>query len=590
MIQFQKPLYSIVIAVCLYLPSAALSVEEGLAPEAFTGITAKEGKSAELAMVVAANPLAAQAGAKILRKGGSAADAAIAVQLVLNLVEPQSSGIGGGAFALWYNAKNSSVVSFDGRETAPAAVTSELFLDENGQPLRFFDAVVGGRSVGAPGTVKLLHELHQRYGKLPWSELFTPAIDLATEGFLVSPRLALLLSNDVARLSRDPESRNLFFPDGSPLQSGDTLKTPAFAATLTLIANQGSDAFYEGEIGQEIIRKVNFHPNNPGVLSLADLENYEVIERAPVCGSYRDKKVCGMGPPSSGGLTVLQILGMLEAFETNALNVDFLHLLAEASKLAFADRAIYMADSDFVSVPTAGLIDKNYLRLRSNQIKPDQALPTPVTAGSPPQDQHSSLIYGADDSIELPSTSHFSIVDADGNGISVTTSIENAFGSRLMVGGFLLNNQLTDFSFRPEHNGKPIANRVEPGKRPRSSMAPTIILNQDDSLYALVGSPGGSRIIGFVAQAIISMIDQGASAQQAATLPHLINRNGVTELESDTDLVEYQEALEALGHVIKLKKHTSGLHIIAIDEGLMSGGADSRREGQVVAVNSPERN
>ncbi|MEO0501761.1 MAG: gamma-glutamyltransferase [Pseudomonadota bacterium] len=533
--------------------------------------------AAETYMVAAANPLAVQAGVDVLAEGGTAADAMVAVQVVLGLVEPQSSGLGGGAFLVWYDAATGEVTTLDGRETAPLGATPQLFQDENGEPLKFFDAVVGGRSVGTPGTPALLEALHWRWGNQPWAGLFDAAIDLADGGFAVSPRLAGLVERDAERLSRFADTAAYFLPGGTPLAVDDTLTNAAYARTLRALAASGTEAFYTGQIAEDIVATVQGAEGNPGVLSALDLAVYQVKERAPVCASYRAHDICGMGPPSSGALTVGQILGMLDSYDLAALgaeNPESWRLIGDASRLAFADRGRYMADSDFVPMPTAGLVDPAYLAERAALLAGDTAL-AEVSPGTPEFDH--ALIWADDESLELPSTSHISIVDSFGNVASMTTTIENAFGSRLMTNGFLLNNELTDFSFRTHSDGVPIANALAPGKRPRSSMSPTIVLKDGVPVLA-VGSPGGSRIIGYTAKTIIAYLDWGMDVQQAVDLPHLVSRFGTYDLEDGTAATELAPALEAMGYEVNLRDLTSGLHVIAIGDGLQ-GGADPRREG-----------
>ncbi len=533
-------------------------------------------------MVAAANPLAVEAGAAVLREGGTAADAMVAVQTVLGLVEPQSSGLGGGAFLVWYDAKSRVLTTLDGRETAPLAATPQYFQDENGAPLEFFDAVVGGRSVGTPGTPRLMEEAHRRWGKSNWGGLFASAIALAEDGFTVSPRLAELIAEDDERLRRFPATAAYFFPGGTPLAAGDVVTNADYAATLRSIAEHGSGAFYNGAIAEDIVRTVRTAEGNPGLLSTTDLALYDVIERAPVCVAYRAHDVCGMGPPSSGALTVGQILGILDHFNLGDLGPDSpeaWRLIGDASRLAFADRGRFMADSDYVPMPTEGLIAPAYLDERAGLIEGDRtdgrrALKE-VSPGMPEWDH--AMLWGNDASIELPSTSHISIVDAEGNALSMTTTIENGFGSRLFVRGFLLNNELTDFSFETHENGYPIANRVEPGKRPRSSMAPTIVM-RDGAPVLVIGSPGGSRIIGYVAQAIINHIDWGMDVQQAVSAPHVLNRFGAMDLEEGTSAAGLEGALQELGYKTSVQSLNSGLHAIALGETL-TGGADPRREG-----------
>ncbi|PTW50677.1 gamma-glutamyltransferase [Rhodovulum kholense] len=563
-------------------PEAASATEAlaGISPEARTAWDSREaGRPTEAQdwMVAAANPLAVEAGARILAKGGSAADAMVAVQTVLGLVEPQSSGLGGGAFLVWYDAETGELTTLDGRETAPLDVTPRLFQTAEGEPLEFYDAVVGGRSVGTPGTPMLLEEAHRRWGRIAWADLFEDAIGLAERGFAVSPRLAGLVAEDEERLRRHPATEAYFFPEGAPIAAGTTLLNPAYADTLRQIARDGSRAFYTGAIAEDIVTAVRGAKGNPGVLSSIDLALYRVKERTPVCTPYRGHEVCGMGPPSSGGLTVGQILGLLEPYDLAALgpeSAESWRLIGDASRLAFADRGRYMADSDFVPVPAKGLLDPAYLAERAKLIAGDDALPE-VAPGDPEWD-HAGL--RADDrSIEFPSTSHISIVDADGNALSMTTTIENGFGSRLFVRGFLLNNELTDFSFETHEAGRPIANRVEPGKRPRSSMAPTIVLT-DGKPSLVIGSPGGSRIIGYVAQAIVAHLDWGMDVQQAVAMPHLVNRFGAYDLEAGTSAESLADPLAALGFEVGARELNSGLHAISVGETLQ-GGADPRREG-----------
>ena len=492
-------------------------------PEEATGRADSELTTAQQFMVAAANPLAVEAGYEVLKNGGTAIDAMIATQLVLNLVEPQSSGIGGGAFLLYYDAESEAVTVYDGRETAPMEADGTLFLGEDGEPLGFWDAVVGGRSVGTPGTLRLMESAHQDHGALPWKGLFQAAIDLSEEGFEVSPRLAGLLQGSRAeRLMTFATARDYFFPGGEALKAGDTLQNPEFAETLRMIAETGSEAFYTGEIARDIVATVRNAEGNPGLLSQGDMESYDVARREPVCVVYRGNEVCGMGPPSSGALTVGQILGVLEHFDLPSMGPDSVeawHLFAEASKLAYADRALYMADSDFVRVPTAGLVDPAYMTIRAQLVDRAMAMETPAPAGNPPWRE--AMLWSPDTSLELPGTSHISIVDAEGNAVSMTTTIESGFGSNLMVRGFLLNNELTDFSFRPESDGRPIANQVEPGKRPRSSMAPTLVFDDDGELLMVVGSPGGSRIIEYVAKTLVATLDWGLDVQAAIDLGHV---------------------------------------------------------------------
>ncbi|MBY4892478.1 gamma-glutamyltransferase [Rhodobacteraceae bacterium N5(2021)] len=528
-------------------------------------------------MVVAANPLAVEAGADVLAAGGTAADAMVAVQAVLGLVEPQSSGLGGGAFLVWYDAQNGALTTLDGRETAPLAATPRLFQTEDGEPMGFWDAVVGGLSVGTPGTPALMEDAHRRWGRANWGALLDPAITLAEGGFQVSPRMAASIAGDAERLSTFPATAAYFLPGGVPLAEGSTLMNPAYAATLRAMQADGADAIYEGEIAEGIIDTVRHAEGNPGVLSMRDLAVYEVIERPAVCAEYSDMDVCGMGPPSSGALTVGQILGMASAYDLGGPDdLNAWRIIGDASRLAFADRGRYMADSDYVPMPTEGLVDPAYLAERAALLDTDMALED-IAPGTPTWD-HAQL-WADDQSLEFPSTSHISIVDSYGNVLSMTTTIENGFGSRLMTpGGFLLNNELTDFSFRTHADGVPIANRLEPGKRPRSSMSPTIVMRDGEPILA-IGSPGGSRIIGYVATAIIAHYDWGLDIQDAIALPHAVNRFGTFDVEEGTEAEALAEGLEALGYEVSIRGLNSGLHAIAITEGGLQGGADPRREG-----------
>ena len=531
-------------------------------------------------MAVLAHPRASRVAGDILAEGGTAMDAAVAAQLVLNLVEPQSSGIGGGAFLLYWHAASRRLFAFDGRETAPGGARADLFLKPDGTPLRWRNAIVGGRSVGVPGTLHLLYTAHRRFGNYPWSSLFGPAIALAEEGFKVSPRLAGAIASASDRgLRRFTPTRRYFFTgDGDPLPAGHHLKNPAFARTLRQIADQGIGPFYSGEIGARIVDTVRSATDSPGVITHADLADYRTIVRQPVCQPYRGHQVCGMGPPSSGGLTVGQILGLLTHFALHVAGPESagLHLVLEASRLAFADRAKYMADSDFVPVPESGLLDPGYLMQRARLIR-DNASMGKAAAGDPPQ-ALSALSPGARE--QSMGTSHLSIVDRYGNAVSMTTTIESGFGSRLMTGGFLLNNELTDFSFLPERQGLPVANRVEGRKRPRSSMAPTIVFDSAGHPVIVAGSPGGSRIIGYVVQTLVAMLDWGMTPRQAVEMPHFINRNGRTELEEGPRSAALKAALESLGHEVRVRRLNSGLHVIRRNaDGGLEAGVDTRREG-----------
>ncbi len=577
-------------AVCLI--SALLTVQPGFAEQSADAHAPEAGGSSPVSsfaksqvtakeyMVAAANPLAAQAGYQVLKEGGSAVDAYVAVQTMLGLVEPQSSGLGGGAFAVYYDAENNRITTYDGRETAPLNARPELFQDEQGNPLQFFDAVVGGRSVGTPGTVALMGELHEEYGLLPWNRLLQPAIQQAQKGFKVSPRLAGAIAGSQEDLQRYPSTEAYFFPEGEALSAGEVLKNPAYAETLTILAEKGPQAFYEGPLAQDIVETVQSAKDNPGYLSLEDFLVYRVKEREATCLTYREFEICGMGPPSSGALTVGQIMGITSHFdlaEMGPTSAEAWQIIGDASRLAFADRGRYMADTDYVPMPE-GLLDEDYLSRRAELIQVGKALDS-VTAGEP--EWENEIALADDQSIEFPSTSHISIVDAQGNALSVTTTIEQGFGSRLMSNGFMLNNELTDFSFATHSDGLPIANRLEPGKRPRSSMSPTIVL-KDGSPYMVVGSPGGSRIIGYVTKVLIANLEWGMDIQQAISLPNMVNRFGTYDLESGTGAERMATELEAMGYEVSIRDLNSGIQGIVIENGVLKGGADSRREGVVL--------
>ncbi len=534
---------------------------------------------AKRAMIATANPRATEAGYGILQQGGAAVDAAIAAQMVLGLTEPQSSGLGGGALLLLYNG--TQVVAFDGRETAPAAATPDRFLDAHGKPLALRDAVGGGRAVGVPGVLRMLDMAHKQYGKLPWATLFQPAIRIALEGFPISRRLHLLLASDQQLCHVEPTRSYFYQADGTPKAVGTLLHNPAYAHVLQCIASQGAGVFYCGQLVEDMVQAVRQHPTRPGDLTAADFAAYEAKQRQPLQSTYRGYTVYGMPPPSAGGIAVLQILGILEPFvlqQYQPLAVDSVHLIAEAERLAYADRARYAADSDFVDVPMAGLLDRHYLAARSRLIRTMQSL----GVAQPGEPHHAQATqFGNDRALELPSTSHISIVDAQGHALAMTTSIEAAFGSRIMVNGYLLNNQLTDFSFVPTEHGKPVANGIAARKRPRSAMAPMLVFDQQGQFTMAVGSPGGSAIINYVAQTLIAMLDWHLDPQQAVSLPHYGSRNGPTELEQGRHLEALVPLLEARGHTVALIDMPSGLSAILKTEHGYAGGADPRREGTV---------
>ena len=580
-----KNVSSKILFLLSFLPTTlAVATDEPVQPESGFFTSEQSLVSAEKFMISAANPIAVQAGYKVLEHGGSAMDAAIATQLVLNLVEPQSSGIGGGAFLVYYDTENQVLHSLDGREEAPASISEDHFLLPDGEPIPWWERVTGGQSVGIPGTVRLLEEGHKLFGKTAWTELFTPAIELAEKGFPVSPRMSKSIEASIDRgLKTFSKSRDYFFnPDGAPLSAGHMLRNPEFAESLRIIASEKSNGFYQGELAQKIVNAVN--ESAPGMMSLDDLQGYEVKKRPAVCAPYRDFRVCGMGPPSSGALTVGATLGLLNHFEISGdhFTSEHIKLISEAQKLAYADRAYYIADNDFENVPVSGLLDKSYLRSRSALIDTTQPMEK-ATAGNPPSP--SLTAYSPDTNIDLPGTTHLSIVDSYGNILSMTSTIESGFGSRVMVGGFLLNNELTDFSAIPNENGRPVANRIKPGKRPRSSMAPTIIFDALGKPMMAIGSPGGSRIINYVTKTIIGVIDLGLDIQSAIATPHFSNRNSVTDLEDNANAQSIAEELNAVGQETSIRDLNSGLQGIVIGEGgKLTGGADPRREGIVMGL------
>jgi len=561
-----------------------------LQPEEASGYAEKSGWAARHFAVAAAHPLATDAGYLILKAGGSAVDAAVAVQMVLGLVEPQSSGIGGGSFMLHHDGHITE--AFDGRETAPSAANGNLFLSANGKPVSFFDGVVGGRAVGVPGTVRMLEDAHRLHGKLPWASLFAPAIQLAERGFKVSPRLHALLVND-RYLKKDPIAAAYFYDAaGQPWPIGHVLKNPELASVFKRIAAEGSRALMTGDIAQAVVDKVRQHPTNPGQLALADLAGYQAIKRQPLCHNYsaaaRGYRICGMPPPSSGAVTVGQMLGMLSHTPAAAMplidglpDARWLHLYTETSRLAFADRDQYIADPDFVQPPGGNwmsLLEPRYLAERAMLVSPVRM--TTATAGTPGTVKTS---YAPMPEQPEHGTSHISIVDANGNALAMTSSIENAFGSRQMVKGFLLNNELTDFSFAPtDAQGRPIANRVEPGKRPRSSMAPTLVFDTaTGQLLMSGGSPGGALIIHYTAKLLYGSLNWALDAQQAINLPNFGSLNGITLLEDHRFPAATLESLKRTGAQVREVPMTSGLQAIQKTPSGWFGGADPRREGVV---------
>lgn len=563
-------------------------------PEIATGTRAQPGWQGLRHAVAAAHPLAAEAGERMLRAGGAAIDAAIAAQMVLALVEPQSSGIGGGGFLMHWDGRQ--VQAYDGRETAPAAADEQLLQDAAGRPLPYADAVIGGRSVGVPGLVRMLELAHRQHGRLPWAALFEPAVTLAEQGFEISPRLHRQLQADTF-LRQDPVARGFYYrPDGDALPAGTRLRNPELAAVLRRLAAEGSTALHQGEVAEAIVRAVQGHPHRPGRLSRADLAGYRAVERQPLCHDWRQWRLCGMPPPSSGALAIGQILGILEhrpalAPLRNGLPTpELLHDYSEAARLAFADRARYVADPDFVPPPGGdwhSLLAPRYLAARARLIGARAMGRAPAGTPARPEEvvEPASPVAG----LEQPATSHLSVIDAEGRAVAMTSSIEAQFGARLMVntgagraGGFLLNNQLTDFSFSDTEAGRPIANRVQPGKRPRSSMSPTLVFERrDGSLRLSTGSPGGPHIVNFTAKALLGTLAWGLSPQAALDLPNFGSTGGPTLLERGRFPAATAQALRERGHAVEEADLPSGVQLLERRDGWLLGGADPRREGAV---------
>jgi gamma-glutamyltranspeptidase/glutathione hydrolase len=575
---------------------AQASTDTALAPEVASGLTVRPVVKTSTFAVAAANPLATEAGYNIIKKGGSAVDAAVAIQAVLTLVEPQSSGIGGGAFLMV--SEKGKVMAYDGREKAPSSATGELFMID-GEPLAFLDAAASGLSVGVPGTMRMLELAHQHHGKLSWSDLFQQAIILAEEGFDISPRLNFLLESD-PRLRDDPLAGAFYYnSEGKPHPVGHKLQNPALATVLRSIAENGASAIHEGVIAEDVVRRVQNHPKYAGSLNLEDMAAYDAKVRAAICTPWKTFDVCGFPPPSSGHLTVMQILGIMSQLETPAKVLDngvpseaWLHQFLEASRLAFADRAMYIGDPDFVEGfggNWSAMLHPEYLKLRAGLIGEKSMGSGGASAGQPlPM---TANVYASQADQPEYGTSHISIVDQDGMAIAMTTTIEAAFGSRILsdggsglAGGFLLNNELTDFSFRPmDSEGHPIVNRVEPNKRPRSSMSPTLVFDQESGeLVASLGSPGGAAIIHYTAKTMIAMLDWGLDPQSAVTLPHAVTLGGTVFLEKDGYPQSTLQGLIERGHDMSWRTLTSGLQAIRKTESGFVGGADPRREGLVL--------
>ena len=553
-----------------------------ITPEASSGFTTKNETRTSKFMVSTANPNASKAGFNIIKNGGNALDAAIASQLVLNIVEPQSSGIGGGAFIVFWDNQKKKLYTYDGRETAPKSADPYLFINKDGEIIKRSSATIGGKSVGVPGLIKVMELAHKKHGKLSWKKLFNPAITIANEGFRISPRLFKLLSLDKT-LREIPDTSKYFYNNkDTPLPIGSILRNYPLAKTLKEISEIGATSFYNGQLAKDIIKKVHSTDKNPGSLTLNDLKSYKAFYRDPICGGYKEFIVCGPPPPSSGGIGVIQTLGILEKFNLSKMkpwSVEALNIFIEANRLMFSDRALYIADPDFFPVPTKELINKNYLRQRASLISINSKLPVTLP-GKFKNFNLKKLSKGKN--IELESTTHISIIDKEGNAISMTSSIEAAFGSHLMVNGFLLNNQLTDFSYKAIKEKKVVANQVVGGKRPRSSMAPIVILNKYNEIVALTGSAGGPSIIPLVTKSIIGLLDWGLTPQEAVNLPNVLVFGSNVFLEKDTFLAKQQKELELLGYKVKMIDFASGLHVIQKTEDGLLGGADPRREGTVL--------
>jgi gamma-glutamyltranspeptidase/glutathione hydrolase len=536
---------------------------------------------AECGVVTSADPRATEAGREILRAGGSATDAALAMMLALTVVEPQSSGIGGGGFIIHHDARTRETRTIDGRESAPSSATPRQFLKPDGTTMGFREAVPGGRSVGVPGNIALMGEAHRRWGKLRWKRLFQPAIRLAEQGYVVTPRLAGVIGNMKNLWADFPAAQAIYWKEGRPVKAGETVRNPALAALLRRVAARGPKAFYSGQNAAAIVDATASSKRNPAIVTLQDIVSYKAKERDAVCVPYRVYTLCGMGPPSSGATTVFQILGMVERFDLQALgkdNPDAWHLIGEAMRLAYADRETYLGDPDFVSVPVSGLLDRDYVAARSALISVEKALGR-YEAGSPPgAGPRTSGISG-----EAAGTTHFVAVDRKGNVASMTSTVEGPFGSQLVANGYFLNNELTDFTWVPERNGAPVANRVEPGKRPLSSMSPTIVFDRSGAPVFAVGAAGGKRIIMQVAKTLIARLDWGLSAHEALAAPNIYFTRDALLVEADTPLAAMQVALAAKGQtVVASDLMPSKANAAELTPQGWRGAADPRSDGNAL--------
>ena len=569
--RFASALAMLAVSLCVH--GAALAASSGSTPSPASAVAKRH-------MIVAAEPDASEAGRLMLRAGGSAVDAAIAAQMVLTLVEPQSSGIGGGSYLVV--ADGAALKAYDGRETAPASARPAMFLDAQGRPRRGSEVIPGGLSVGVPGTIAVLAMAHKAHGRLPWARLFEPAIRLADQGFVVQPRLASAVRDNAAEYAAMPAMRALYFnPDGTPLKAGQSWRNPELAASLRAIAQRGPDAFYRGAIADEIVKAVATAPRNAAIMTREDIAAYQAKPREPLCGVYRLHRICSVPPSSSGGVTVLQVLALLERFPASQLQpatLSAVHLVSEASRLGYADRERWLGDPDFVFVPLGGLLDRTYVEMRSRLIDPARSMGT-AGAGTPPMRQGAPIDYAPQTPQVERGTSHLSVVDERGQVVSMTTTIEGAFGAQIAAGGFLLNNELTDFSFEPMIDGRPVANAPAPGKRPLSSQAPVVVFGPDGRFLASLGSPGGRLIIAYVAQALVNLIDGRLSMPAVAAAPRHVNLNGPTLIESGTGLEQSAPRLSAMGHQVRSMSFDSGVNGIRRVAGGYEGGADPRREG-----------
>jgi gamma-glutamyltranspeptidase/glutathione hydrolase len=547
-------------------------------PEPTSNLTKNRMVFAQQQMVVSANPYISEAGNMILAQGGNAVDAAVATALMVTLVEPQSGGIGGGGFMLYFNPKEGVLTSIDARETSSSTTKENQYLDDNDKPLNYGQAVFLGTSVGVPGLLKGLELLHQKYGSLEWNKLFLPTIRLAKEGFIISPRLHTLIVKDPFLLKNTNASRYFFDKDLNPLPIGYLLKNPELAKVLEEVSIHGVEKFYEGEIAKDITRAVNQHLT-PGGLNEDDLKQYQAVERKVVCGPYRSWKICGMAPPSSGGITLISMLGILQNFPLSQLDeIDYLHFLSEAGRLAYADRDRYIADPDFIDIPIDSMMDTKYTKERSHLISKSKSM----TKAKPGIFNQLPVQLGSDSNSELPATSHISIVDKNGQAVSMTISVASAFGSRIMTNGFFLNNEMTDFSFMAKENQQLIANRIEPTKRPRSSMSPTFVFDEQQRLVMALGSAGGPSIINYVAKTITGVLDRNLNIQEAIDYPNIGSRNQETELEKESMVEKYAQELQERGHPILIREMNSGTQGIFINRDGLWGGVDGRREGVAV--------